>query len=470
MRGARAELAVGVFALIVLAVLSFITFKVGDIRLGGKKGYTLYAFFDNTAGLYEKSPVRVAGVDAGVVEKIELVDGRARLTLRIHPDVKLYPDASAYIRASGLLGDKYLELRAGTKQEVCCVDGDVIENTYGIVDIDEVVKNVSNVSMRLLEFISELNQPEIKEALKETISNLRQISENVNTIVAGNKEKVESIIANLEELTNSIREEAPSMVSNMNKAAEDLRELLEGAGPNMASLANSTSTAMDSINNIARKIEAGEGTIGKLVNDDQLYESVNRAASGLSNTIAGIDRFRTYLTFRGDYLEEENSTKGQFYLTLKPRKDKYYILGIVRDPVGWVTVTETTRNGETVTEETVEEEIEFTALYARRFKDTAIRMGFIESSFGIGADQFLFNDRVRLTADVWDFNQHEVDSEQPHLKIGADYFLFRSIFISGGMDNILNKDKIDTYAGAGLRFEDEDIKYLLGAVPGLTAR
>ena len=85
--------------------------------------------------------------------------------------------------------------------------------------------------------------------------------------------------------------------------------------------------------------------------DDRLYESLNKASESVNKQLGAIDRFRTFITFQTDYLTKPKDAKGQFYVTLQPKPDKYYIFGIVGDPVANVKTTTTTTNGSTVTEE-----------------------------------------------------------------------------------------------------------------------
>jgi|Deesub1362A_J573_1020465.scaffolds.fasta_scaffold00077_89 phospholipid/cholesterol/gamma-HCH transport system substrate-binding protein len=489
MRGSRAELVVGIFALAVLAILSFMTFKVGDFTWRGKQGYIVYAYFKNTAGLDEKTKVKIAGVDAGTIEKIELADGMAKVTIRLYPSVKIYSDAVAFIRSSGLLGDKFLEIKVGSEKPYL-KEGDTIKNIEELVDVDDLIRNLSNVSLNLVDFIAELNKTELKDAMKETILNLKDITRDLKGSISENREKLKAILdrvdsitasleelieknkgpvtntfANLEEFSSSLRSNGPTLVSNLNKAVKELKDMIEKTRPELESIAENTRSTMDSLSAITNKIESGEGTLGKLLTDDKLYNSLTRAAEGVDKTISSIQRFRTYITFKADYLTRLKEGKGYFYVTLQPRKDKYYILGIVGDPIGKIDVTETTTNGTTVRKETVEEDIEFTAQFAKRFKDTTLRVGLTENTFGVGADHFMFNDKLKLTLDAWDFGKDEQGADHPHIRIGADYFLFKNVFISGGVDNILNSNRQGVYIGGGVRFEDEDFKYLFGTVP-----
>ena len=118
------EAKVGMVVLLGITFLTYMTFKVGGYRLGPEQGYQIYAVFDSVAGIDLKTPVKIAGVPVGEVEKIELTDTKARLTLRIRPDVKIRKGAQTLIRSSGLLGEKYIEIvnvegeQSGTRSSV----------------------------------------------------------------------------------------------------------------------------------------------------------------------------------------------------------------------------------------------------------------------------------------------------------------------------------------------------------------
>lgn len=490
MKGFSTELKVGAFSLVILALLTYMTFKVGGFEWVKKKGYIVYAEFKNIGGLDEKTRIKVAGVDAGTIEKIQLKDGKARLIIRVNRDVALYSDASVGIKATGLLGDKYLEIKTGlTKPEL--KDGDTIKNVQEVIDIDDLIRNLSGVSSNISTLASALSEslgtPEAKEALKDSILNIKDITaglketiavndykmrntlDNINNLIASindlvekNKEPLTATMSNIRDFSSSLKTDGPDLVANLNKAAKELREMVEENRP-------AIKNAAESIDNIAKKIEKGEGTLGKLVKDERLYESMNKAAEGVNKTISAVDRFRTFITFQSDYLTRPKDAKGYFYVTLQPKPDKYYILGIVSDPVANVRTIETTTTvgGVTTVEkkEEAEKKIEFTAQFAKRFDNLALRIGLTENTAGVGADYFFANDKAKVTVDMWDFGNDEKGAKNPHAKAGVDYFIFKNVFLSAGADNILNKKRRGAYVGAGVRFEDEDIKYLFSTVP-----
>ncbi len=494
MRGFSAELKVGAFALFVMAILVFMTFKVGGLEWTKKRGYSIYANFNNVAGLDEKTKIKVAGVEAGIVENIELFNGKAKIKLRIKPDIKIYKNAKASIRSTGLLGDKFLDINIGSSDQPALKEGDTIKNVTELVDMDDLAKNLINVSQHFTKLSESLydvfGNEETKNSLKQTIINLREITaslnqtitvndnrlktvmDNINTLTASinslienNREPLTSTIANMKDFSGSLKSNGPELVENLNKATKELKALVEENRPGLKS-------AVESMDNITQKIEKGEGSLGKLVRDDRLYESVNKAAEGLNKTLSAVDRFRTFITFQAEYLTKQKDGKGYFNVTLQPTPDKYYILGVVGDPVKNIEVTETTTTppGTTVKEEEKKKKMKFTAQFAKRFGNAAVRIGLKENTFGAGGDYFFNDDKIRISADVWDFSKDEEGAKNPHVRVGMEYFLFRNLFVGAGADNLLNKKSNGGYVGIGVRFEDEDFKYLLGTVPRISTK
>lgn len=466
MNEARAELSVGIFAIVVMGLLAIMTFKTEEITVGDAGGYVLYANFKGTAGLDEKTKIKVAGVSAGYVESIALVNGIARVGLRMNDNVRVHPDAIASIKTSGLLGDKYVEVRIGSEGEPLR-QGDEITNVVDAAEVDDLVQNLTEISIYLNGFMKEVTSKEVSAHIKNIMANLDEITARINTTLEGDMETLSRIARNIEEITESMKDETPEILANLNSAITRLDKLLEETSPSIVSIANRTDSTMGEVQEIAAKVNRGEGTIGKLVNDEQLYEKVTTAAGGVSNTLSRVDSFRTFISFRGDYLTKIKDGKGTFTVELSPRANKSYILGIVSDPVGRVTVTETTVGGVTTRTETVEQKLEFIAQFARRFSNTTLRIGLTENTFGVGADQHLFNDRIRFTFDAWDFGEDEALAKDPHLRIGADIYATRNLFVSAGYDNPLNEHHAGYFIGGGIRFEDTDFKYLFGSMPSI---
>jgi phospholipid/cholesterol/gamma-HCH transport system substrate-binding protein len=132
------ELGVGLFLLIGLLSLGYLSFKLGKIELWSPPGYTVKAVFSSVGGLKVNSDVSMAGVGIGHVAAIRLKDGRAMVTLRIEKDVLLEEDVIASIKTKGLIGDKYISISPGASDEYIKPEGS-IQDTQPPLDIESLL-------------------------------------------------------------------------------------------------------------------------------------------------------------------------------------------------------------------------------------------------------------------------------------------------------------------------------------------
>lgn len=133
------ELFVGVFVLIGLLCVAYLTVQLGKMELFGNSGYTLIAKFSSTTGLRTGANVEIAGVSVGKVTQIALDDEYySNVHIRIRDGVKISGDTGAAVKTSGLIGDKYINLTPGGA-EADLVDGDVLTETQGAIDIEDLI-------------------------------------------------------------------------------------------------------------------------------------------------------------------------------------------------------------------------------------------------------------------------------------------------------------------------------------------
>lgn len=138
MRKINIETAVGIFLILGLICLGYLSVRLGDVDLFGTKQYKITAHFANISGLKEGAIVEIAGVTVGKVSKIHLDDYEALVELAIDPDVKLQEDSIASIRTQGIIGDKYVKIKVGGS-EVYLSDGGEIVDTESALELEELV-------------------------------------------------------------------------------------------------------------------------------------------------------------------------------------------------------------------------------------------------------------------------------------------------------------------------------------------
>lgn len=134
------EIAVGVFVLIGLICVAWLSIKLGRMELFTDDGYALSARFNSVSGLRVGADVELAGVPVGRVAAIALDPARAQavVTLQLRKDVRLSSDTIASVKTSGLIGDKYISLALGGSEKIIQPGGD-IEETESAVDIESLI-------------------------------------------------------------------------------------------------------------------------------------------------------------------------------------------------------------------------------------------------------------------------------------------------------------------------------------------
>ncbi len=141
MKNAKLELTVGLFMLIGILCLGYLSIKLGKMELTGGNTYRVTARFDSVSGLKNGARVELAGVEVGTVERIGLSSAntdQAEITLKIRDGVKIADDVIASVRTSGIIGDKFIKLKPGGSDQML-KEGSKIRETESAVDIEELV-------------------------------------------------------------------------------------------------------------------------------------------------------------------------------------------------------------------------------------------------------------------------------------------------------------------------------------------
>lgn len=141
MNGFR-QTAVGIFVLVGLVCVAYLTIKLGRMELFEEKGFELNARFNSVSGLRVGADVEMAGVPVGRVAAITLDDDsmqrQALVRMVLDRDLKLSTDTIASIKTSGLIGDKYVNLQPGGLDDVLA-SGDMLEETESAVDLESLI-------------------------------------------------------------------------------------------------------------------------------------------------------------------------------------------------------------------------------------------------------------------------------------------------------------------------------------------
>ena len=138
MERTRVNIAVGIFVILGILALAYLSISLGQISFLSGRGYTVTVDFPSVGGLKAGSTVEIAGVEIGRVQSIGLADYQARVTLRVQSSIKLQEDSIASIKTKGLIGEKYIRISPGGSDKIIGPNGNIRE-VEAPVDFEELL-------------------------------------------------------------------------------------------------------------------------------------------------------------------------------------------------------------------------------------------------------------------------------------------------------------------------------------------
>ena len=497
--------------LVVLGVLAFFVLKIEDVkvrRTNDSKKIT--AVFDSVAGLDNRSAVRVAGVRVGKVTKIDLrPDGKAEVELEIDKDVQLHANAQAHVANLGLLGEKYIELDPGTpNQPVLSEQKTVVLPGTQPATIDQVTDQISAIATDVKAITASLRAtvatPNGQAQLQDIVANVDNITKQVRDLIAANRANVDATMANAQAITAQLKTQIPRLADSIERVANSMNGTLNEnradvhkAIENLKTLSADLRTTSENLGAITGQVRSGKGTVGKLLYEDETANRLNSALASvesgvneLRNTIGRVGKLQLDLGMNADYyaglpkqqagLESlSGNSRSAIWLRLSPNpteNNRFYNVELADTPNGHQKdkIFETTTldpatgtSSTTITKETqFDRNFVISAQAGWHLGAVDARVGLIDSTGGGGVDLH-WNRRLTLTGEAFDFSERY--DKNPHLRLFGEYTLRQAkpktplIFIRSGIDNPFNNTAF--IVGAGIRWRDDDLKYLLGSVP-----
>ena len=140
MRKLDLEFTVGIFVMVGILCLAYLSIRIAKEEIIGGKGYEVYAVFSNIGGLKVGSTASIAGVDVGQVTSITMEDYEAKVVIQFPFEVQIQEDAIAAIKTKGIIGEKYVMISPGGAEEMIPPGGRIRE-TLPALDVEELISN-----------------------------------------------------------------------------------------------------------------------------------------------------------------------------------------------------------------------------------------------------------------------------------------------------------------------------------------
>ncbi len=508
---------VGLFVL--AAVVAFVAFY-SFVHKGGlsrKDSVEFYALFHDASGLEKKTPIEIAGIAVGEVTAISLYEGQyARLVVRIRNTVHVHADASLTKRSASLLGEYVLDLFPGTETAPLLPEDGRIANVYDEQGIQQIFKALGRTTEDIQAVTQQLRTLLAGQtgSIQSIVGNVADLTRSLNDVVASNGAELRATLANFERLSAQLaslssteRGNIGEIVDNIRVASGEARDALRTIdqilGANQGQLAENfkglretlrhLDDSVQNVQDITRKVSAGQGTLGRLVNDDALADRLDKAVTGASDFVNRLTGIQTEVSLQDDYLFGEQASKGYLNLKLRPKPDKYYLLQLVDDSRGNPSFTYQTNSTPTPLQPGTQEittttrSFKFSAEFAKTYGPATFRLGMVESTAGGGVDVDFFDHQLSFTADLFDFDDYI--QPLPRLRTYLTWRFLDHFEVRGGADDVLNcqdqgfawncavRNTVaplsrgytlggrELFLGAGFYFTDEDLKSVFVAAP-----
>jgi phospholipid/cholesterol/gamma-HCH transport system substrate-binding protein len=293
----KKELKVGLFAVIIiaLAVWGFNYLKGKDLLNQQRDFYGIYNHVD---GLESGQKIVINGFKVGRVDDIQFVpggNGSLIVHMVLNNDFEVAKNTLAVIKSDGLLGTKMIALELGKSKELA-QEGDTLVTSIEGSLTDEVNKQVLPIKIKAEKMLSSIdtvliyiqnmlnqdtrdNVSESMERINGTFKKLENIITNLDVMVATD---LKSMVSNVDSITSVIRANATEIDKTLAGFAE-LGDAMEGA--ELTAMFASVQTTIGNADSIIAKINRGEGTVGKLINDPAMYDNLNDASAELEKLL-----------------------------------------------------------------------------------------------------------------------------------------------------------------------------------------
>ncbi len=451
------EFKVGLLAIATIAAIAFMSFKITSGQSGFGKYVTYRTIVRDASGIFPKTPIKVAGIAAGRINTIELQGNTALITFEILKQIQVAKNSKLRIKSVGFLGDKYIEIFVGDSPELLR-KFDFIDSEEA-AGIETLVKDTSEILLDVKKIVNTL-----KEALapEGEISPLKKILTDVQTLVESTKEATLS----LKRIMSGNEEKINALVENLESFSYELAYNMDKGNPDAAItdlkrvMANADRLTKD-LSDIVADVKRGKGTMGKFLVEDEIADQVKDTLASVQKIVGKADAVRTEVSvFTGANTVGGGET--ELALRLFPSPERFYHLGVTTSEIGRSrqTITESTTNGTTTLTNKTEQDrnsFKFNIQIGRRMQDFEFRGGLIESAGGLGIDYYFQEIGTKFSLEAFDYKK----DKGAHVRFITEAHLWNIFYGRASVNDIASKER-SAAVSAGLRFNDEDLKGLMG--------
>ncbi len=301
----RKEIKVGVVFVIATAILIWGLMFLKGLELL-KTSRKFYAVYDQVNGLVAANPVSIKGLKVGQVKKLYFDPQNPQkiiVELYILGDYPIAKNSSARIFSSSLLGAPEVEIVPGDSKEMA-VSGDTLlsqtEATLGQevnkqllplkTKAESLIGSIDSIATIVQQVLNKNTRDNLVEAIehvKQALGNIAHTTQNLDTLMASQRKNLSKIISNVESISSNLKQNNDQITNILSNFSNLSDSLVKAKIPNTIAQVNK---AVGDLDLILQKINKGEGSVGQLLNNEQLYKEVEKAARDLNLLLEDIKK------------------------------------------------------------------------------------------------------------------------------------------------------------------------------------
>jgi phospholipid/cholesterol/gamma-HCH transport system substrate-binding protein len=452
-------LKVGLLTLIAITSVVVMSLKVTQNQSGFGTHIEYKTILEDASGILEKTPIKIAGINAGRIKSIELEGSKALLTFEITDKIKITPAAKMKIKSVGLLGDKFIDMDVGTQEGERLKEGSMIP-TSGGEGLDNLAKDASAVLKDVKEITANikdaLRDDQGRNMIKEIVENINEVSRSLRRVTDTNEDKINKIIDDVEAISSQLAHESDRYQK------DSLMSDLSKIGP----ILDKVDATVSDLKIIVADVKDGKGTVGKLLRDDAVVDQVSQTLSSVNRLVNRINNIEADIGLSTG-ANTRTGSDTRFDLDIYPAPERFFRLGVVTNDFGPQTEsktdTYTSVNGGEETKTSIRKinksDFKFNFQIGRRIQRFGLRAGLIESTGGVGIDYFVPDYGIRTGMELFDYQK----DAGPNLRLFSEIKVWNVLFTRIAGEDLISKDsKQSATISFGLRFTDQDLAALIG--------
>ena len=474
------ETKVGIFVILGFFMVALTTTVFGNLDLNSKEGKTVYFRLNDATGIREGTPIMYKGIKVGEVQDVTMKNNEIISKVIVYHEFEIPDNVRFNVKQSGFVGQRYVEFEADPTIQ----SKSPLQNNYeydGRAKLNDVAAEMTTL---LKSFNEVITTDESKNALQDSISNLKDITESVKNIVATNDKNIQEVIDNAKNMTDMIERiiaknenQLNSSISNIAEISETLKAFtasvdklvannqgnIDDSLKNLKEITDKVNTTMDEIETITKDINEGKGTLGLLINDEETKKDVKNVVSkmssflGDSNSADNENGMALYTTIGADFLFDAKSVytgrgyvQAQFYSDPK----NFYLIGLSNIPPIAPNSPEYDIYGSKIKYSELAISLQYSHIFANVF---GVRFGVFDNTLGLAADIYpLKNNNLAISLEAYDFNTYQ-NSLDVYTKAYIRWHFYKGIFIQAGVEDIIGNVNRMYMVGAGYRFKPTEI-------------